>query len=486
MLKLDTNDLMTAKFPKQEISTEQRKRSRKEWFTAWKNKDKPYAANLNNYLENQNSFESNARTYPRNFPIAIKRAKDIYLEDTDGRIFLDCLAGAGSLALGHNHDRIQEAILECVQNENALLTLDITTPIKDKFVKTLMSVLPEALSKKAKIQFCSPSGADAIEAATKLVKIATGRGSIFCFSGGYHGMTHGALSMTSAKATKRPVQNLMKDVYFMPFPYNLRCPFGVGGKEAERISLYYIEQMLEDCHSGVDLPAAFLLEVVQGEGGTIPASDFWLQGIRKITEKYDIPLIIDEVQTGIGRTGNMFAFQQSGIVPDVVVISKAIGGSLPLSLVVYDEKLDKWKPGAHAGTFRGNQMAMATGTVVLDTIIKDNLLENVREVSSYFMTELKKMEQQYSFIGEVRGRGLMIGIEIINPEKAANRLWRTQPDATLAKHIQRECFVNGLIIETGGRASCVLRLLPPLTITIEEAKAIIKILKNILESVKKL
>ncbi|MEO0776648.1 MAG: diaminobutyrate--2-oxoglutarate transaminase family protein, partial [Bacteroidota bacterium] len=316
---------------------------------------------------------------------------------------------------------------------------------------------------------------DGIEAAIKLVKTATGRRGIFTFKGGYHGMSHGALAMTGAKSPKRAIHNLMKDVTFLPFPYHYRCPFGVGGAKAEEISLHYIENLLRDTHSGVNLPAAFILEVVQGEGGSIPASNEWIRGIRKITARYEIPLIIDEVQAGIGRTGTMFAFEASGIIPDVVVSSKAVGGSLPLSIVMYRDYLDQWGPGAHAGTFRGNQMAMATGMAVIQYIQDHQLVDNAAQVGNYLMTKLRKLQEKYPVIGEVRGRGLMIGVEIVDTTAKPNALGSYPTNGSLASRIQRECFREGLIVETGGRADCVLRLLPPLTLTAEQAKTIVDI-----------
>ena len=435
------------------------------------------------YLDRQQQFESNARSYPRRIPIAIKEAQDIYVTDVEGNKYIDCLSGAGSLALGHNHPCIHEAISKCVDTKLPLLTLDLTTPIKDEFVETLLNLLPKGFKEKAKIQFCSPCGADAIEAAIKLAKIATGRSSVFSFSGSYHGMTNGALALTANTKIKDPVLNLMKDVFFLPYPYSYRCPFGLGGEEAERVSLYYIENLLKDSHSGLNIPAAFILEAVQGEGGTIAASPTWLQGIRRITKKYDIPLIIDEVQAGIGRTGDMFAFEESGIIPDVIVISKAIGGSLPLSLIVYSDHLDKWKPGSHAGTFRGNQMAMATGTAVLNHIKKNNLVNNSKEKGKYIKKIFNEFKELYPFIGDVRGRGLMIAIEIVDITHEPDQLGSYPPNPELASKIQRLCFENGLIIETGGRQSTVLRLLPPLTLTVAQTHTIINILDEVFKSI---
>jgi diaminobutyrate-2-oxoglutarate transaminase len=436
------------------------------------------------YILRQNKYESNARSYPRRIPIAIKKAEGLFVTDMNGKKYIDCLAGAGSIALGHNHPVILEAIKHCIDNKHALLTLDLTTPIKDKFVKALFEILPTDFRKEAKVQFCSPSGADAVEASIKLAKIATARSNVFAFSGSYHGVTHGTLALTGNKAIKENVPNLMNGVTFLPFPYHYRCPFGIGGEKAEKISLNYIESLLEDSHSGVSLPAAFILEAVQGEGGTIPASAFWLKGIREITKKYNIPLILDEVQSGIGRTGYMFAFEEAEITPDIIVISKAIGGSLPLSLIVYRDYLDRWNPSAHAGTFRGNQMAMAAGIAVLNYIKDHDLIKNVQEKGEYLKNAFLDLQKQYSFIGEVRARGLMIGLEIVDIKQKSNDLNSFPVDPVLTSEIQKKCFENGLIVETGGRYSAVLRFLPPLTLNKEEADQIIQILQTTLFELK--
>jgi diaminobutyrate-2-oxoglutarate transaminase len=307
------------------------------------------------YLDRQQGYESNARTYTRRLPLVIHKAKGLYVTDVDGRVYLDCLAGAGALALGHNPPVVIEALRRHLSEELPLHTLDLATPTKDQFVEELFASLPPEFASRAKIQFCGPTGADAVEAALKLVKTATGRRSILAFQGGYHGQTHGTLALMGNLGPKAPLAGLMPDVHFLPYPYTYRCPFGCAVCDGRHLSAY-VENLLDDPESGIAPPAGLILEVVQGEGGSIPAPDDWLRDVRRITRERDIPLIVDEIQTGWGRTGKLYAFEHAGIVPDVVVLSKAIGGSLPLAVVVYHEDLDTWKPGAHTGTFRGNQL----------------------------------------------------------------------------------------------------------------------------------
>lgn len=430
------------------------------------------------YLKQQEKRESNARSYPRRIPIAIEEAEGIYVKDADGRKFIDCLAGAGTLALGHNHPVVIDAIEKVLHDKRPLHTLDLTTPVKEEFVSEVFDSLPEEFAKRAKIQFCGPTGGDAIEAAIKLVKTATGRRSVLSFQGGYHGATHGTMALSGNLGPKQNVQGLMPDVHFMPYPYAYRCPFGMGGDDTHKISAKYIENLLYDPESGILPPAAMILEVVQGEGGSIPAPIEWLREIRRITKERNIPLIIDEVQTGIGRTGELFAFQHAGIIPDVVVLSKAIGGSLPLSVVIYDRELDKWAPGAHIGTFRGNQMAMAAGTATLKYIKENNLSQHAKELGDKLMLDLSILQNEIPEIGDVRGRGLMVGAEIVNPKIPSGQKWTFAANPELASRIQRECFNRGLILEVGGRHGSVIRFLPPLIITEEQLDDVIAIFKD--------
>ncbi len=436
------------------------------------------ASRNHEYLTKQASRESNARSYPRRLPLVIAEAEGVYVKDMDGKVYYDCLAGAGTLALGHNHPVVIQAMKEMLEQKRPLHTLDITTPIKEAFVDELFACLSQSFADQAKIQFCGPTGGDAIEAAIKLAKTATGRRSVLSFQGGYHGSTHAAMSLSGTLGQKAKVQGLMPDVHFLPYPYAFRCPFGVGGEQTHQLSSRYIERLLDDPESGIVKPAAMILEAVQGEGGAIPAPIEWLQEMRRITQERDIPLIIDEVQTGLGRTGSLFAFEQAGIVPDIVVLSKAIGGSLPLSVVVYNKKLDQWQPGAHIGTFRGNQLAMAAGLATLKYLQAHSIPERAAQTGEYLMEKLRGLQDKVNSIGDVRGRGLMIGIEIVDPQQAPDALGHYPAHPELASRIQQACFKRGLILEVGGRHSAVIRFLPPLIITKEQIDDIFEMFLN--------
>ena len=400
------------------------------------------------------------------------------ITDTEGREYYDCLAGAGTLALGHNHETVVGAIRDVLDQQIPLHTLDLATPLKLSYMQELFSLLPEEIRDQSKIQFCGPTGADAVEAAIKLVKHATGGKSILAFQGGYHGSTQATMSMSGNLSKKESLQSLLPDVHFLPFPYEYRCPFGVGEGMTARLSAQYIENLLDDCESGIAAPCGVIVETVQGEGGAIPADLEWLRALRRITAERNIPLIIDEVQTGIGRTGRMFSFEHAGIVPDVIICSKAVGGSLPMSVVIYKEELDQWKPGAHTGTFRGNQLAMAAGLATLRYIQEHNVMHNVLLRSEQFMTRLLALKDRFAEIGDVRGRGLMIGVEVVNPQGSKDRLGHYLQHGELASVIQQQCFRNGLIVELGGRHSAVVRFLPPLNITEEEAGEVLDIFER--------
>lgn len=427
------------------------------------------------YLERQAQRESNARTYPRRIPIAIREAKGIYVKDADGNCYLDCLSGAGTLALGHNHPVVIDALQEMLKSNHPLHTLDLTTPTKDRFVDELFASLPPSFANHARIQFCGPTGADAVEAAVKLVKTATGRRSMLSFQGGYHGMSHGALSLTGNLTAKLAVPGLMSDVHFLPYPYTYRCPFGLGAEAGSQTSSRYIEHILNDPESGMTPPAGMIVELVQGEGGVIPAPDDWVHRIRQVTRDRHIPLIVDEIQTGLGRTGKLYAFEHAGITPDVVLLSKAIGGGLPLSVVLYHESLDQWQPGAHAGTFRGNQMAMAAGIATLRYIQEHQLTDHAQAMGDRLLVQLRQIQREFPCFGDVRGRGLMIGVEVVDINTEPNIQGSYPAHPALAKRIQQECLRRGLILELGGRYGSVVRFLPPLIVTAEQVDRISEI-----------
>jgi diaminobutyrate-2-oxoglutarate transaminase len=415
-------------------------------------------------LARQDERESAARTYARTFRIVPVHARGMTVTGADGRTYLDCLSGAGTLALGHNHPVVVEAVQRVIERGAPWHALDIATPEKDEFTDALFAALPPGLARRAKVHFCGPAGTDAVEAALKLTRTATGRHGVAAFTGGYHGMTAGALAVSGGVAVKEAMSGVAAEAVRLPFPYSYRCPFGIGDAAGE-LSARYVERLLDDPNGGVVTPAAMILEAVQGEGGVVPAPLPWLRTMRRITAERGIPLVVDEVQTGVGRTGTMWAVDAAGVEPDVLVLSKAIGGSLPLAVVVYADHLDAWAPGAHTGTFRGTTLAMAAGAATLRHVLAERLPERAAVLGERLRAGLRALQPAHPSIGEVRGRGLMNGVELVEPAAEPDACGARPAAPALAVAVRAECLRRGLIVELGGRHDAVLRLLPPLVVT---------------------
>ncbi|WP_326770469.1 diaminobutyrate--2-oxoglutarate transaminase family protein (plasmid) [Streptomyces sp. NBC_01591] len=419
-------------------------------------------------LERQARRESNARTYPRRLPFAVKRGEGSFLEDLDGNVFLDFLSGAGVLPLGHNPPEPLAAAHR--QLDELVHGLDFPTPVKDEFTELTLGMLPGSMPSRTKIHFCGPTGANAVEAALKLCKTATGRTDVISFQGGFHGSSLATLSITGLVAQKAPVGGRMPGVHFFPYAHCHRCPLGLKRNTCAVNCAGYLERSLTDPNGGIPLPAAVILELVQGEGGVIPADPEFVRRLWAVTRELDIPLIVDEVQSGCGRTGTWFAFEQYGIEPDVVVASKALSGvGLPAAVILYDKRLDVWLPGAHSGTFRGNQAAFAAGVATIEAVRRDGVLANVRERSAQLTRRLTELRALTPRVSDIRGLGLMTGVELADPATG-------EPASELALHVQREALLRGLIIELGGRDDGVLRLLPPLNCTAAEVDTAVDIL----------
>jgi diaminobutyrate-2-oxoglutarate transaminase len=415
------------------------------------------------YLDRQERRESNARTYPRRLPIAVKRAQGSFLEDVDGNVYIDFLTGAGTLSLGHNHPELVAA----VQEQLGLFVhgLDLPTPIKDRFTEAQLGMLPEPMRDRMKLHFCGPTGANGIEAAIKLCKTVTGRSDVVAFQGGFHGSTAGAMAVTGDLGPKARIHGSLPGVHFFPYSYCNRCPLGLERSTCDTNCVGYLERALTDANGGMVRPAAVLLEPVQGEGGVIPATLEFAQRLRAITRSLNIPLIVDEVQTGCGRTGTWFAFEQYGIEPDVVVASKALSGiGLPVAVLIYDRAMDGWAPGAHIGTFRGNQLAFAAGVAAIEVVKRDGILDNVRARGEQLRGHLEGLARRTRWVSEVRGRGLMLGLELADPETGLQA-------SALAREVQAAALRNGLILEVGGRDDCVVRMLPALNVTADVVDA---------------
>lgn len=419
-------------------------------------------------LERQRQLESAAVSYPKRLPIAVRRAAGSYVEDLDGNVFLDFLTGAGSLPLGHCHPKVVRAAQ--LQMEVFCHGLDFPSEAKSRFMDTLLDALPQSLAGEYKVHFCAPTGADAIEAAIKLCKLYTGGDEVISFQGGYHGCSNGAMAATGLRAMKARIGGRMPGVHFFPYSACHACPLDLSRDTCSTNCIGMLENSLDDPNGGLARPAAVMLELVQGEGGVIPADVDFVQRLRKLTQRHAIPLIVDEIQTGWGRTGKWFSFEHYGIEPDVFTASKGLSGlGMPVSVLYYRKKMNVWPTGAHIGTFRGNQVAFAAGVAAAEIFRDEEILKNVGARGAELEGGLAALASEFGWIRNVRGLGLMLGFDIVDARTG-------KPNAQAAAQFQTLALRRGLMLELGGRDDTVVRVLPALNITpqiVDEALGIL-------------
>jgi diaminobutyrate--2-oxoglutarate aminotransferase len=392
-----------------------------------------------------NRLESGVRSYCRLFPTVFDRAQGSWLYDRDGKSYIDFFCGAGSLNYGHNPPEIKRAIIDYLGSDGIAHGLDMATVAKENFLTEFESIILRPRGLEYRVQFVGPTGANGIEAALKLVRKVTNRRGIVAFTHAFHGLSSGALSITANTAYRNQSYMQRNDVTFMPFD-------GYLGESVD--TLDYFERCLTDCGSGLDVPAAVILETVQAEGGVNVAGLDWLKRLQALCQRFQMLLIIDDVQAGCGRTGNFFSFERAGLYPDVVVLSKAISGfGLPMSIVLLKPEIDVWQPGEHSGTFRGNNLAFVSGAAALRFWRNNDFTHRISERSAILSEHLTSISREYSQLGsKVRGLGLIFGLDVVTPERA----WQ----------IVQNCFKSGLIIELCGPGRNVLKFLPSLVIEI--------------------
>ncbi|NIC40023.1 diaminobutyrate--2-oxoglutarate transaminase [Aquabacterium sp. A08] len=406
-------------------------------------------------------LESEVRGYCRSFPAVFSSAKGAWMTDTEGRRHLDFFCGAGVLNYGHNPDPIKQALLGYLMRDGITHTLDMYSEAKQRFIERFDQVILQPRGLRYKFQFPGPTGTNAVEAALKLARKVTGREQVVGFTNAFHGMTLGALAVTG-NGFKRAGAGV-------PLGHSASVPFD-GYLGADTDTLDYFEALLKDSGSGMDMPAAVIVETVQAEGGVNVASAEWLQRLRRITAEHGIVLIVDDIQVGCGRTGRFFSFEEAGIVPDIVTLSKSLSGyGLPLALVLIRPELDQWAPGEHNGTFRGHCPAFVTATAALQFWETDALARSVQHKGRVVEQRLRAMAQRWAPGAQVRGRGLIWGIEFA--------------DGTLAGRVSQACFERGLVIETAGIDDQVLKLLPSLTLTEAELAHGLDVIEDSLRAV---
>ncbi|MFW5926821.1 MAG: diaminobutyrate--2-oxoglutarate transaminase [Wenzhouxiangella sp.] len=402
---------------------------------------------MSHHLDTINRLESDVRSYVRNFPTVFTHSRGARLIDEDGREFIDFFAGAGVLNYGHNNPRIKSALMDYLSEDRIVHSLDMATSARAEFLERFEEVILKPRGMDYKVQFPGPTGTNAVEAALKLARKVTGRHNVISFTNGFHGMTLGSLSVTG-NAMKRAGAGV-------PLSNASQLPFDGYLEQGSDTSLELLERILSDEGSGIDKPAAVILETVQAEGGVNVARMEWLERLSEIVERHDVLLIVDDIQVGCGRTGPFFSFEPAGIKPDIVCLSKSLSGfGLPLAVTLFRPELDKWMPGEHNGTFRGHNPAFVTATKALDYWADETLSGEVERKTGIIESRLDALVERLPVQATRRGRGFIQGIAFDNAE--------------LAGKASAAAFEKGLIIETAGVDDQVLKLLPPLTISDED------------------
>lgn len=386
-------------------------------------------------------MESEVRGYIRSFPAVFDRAEGAELFDENGNRYIDFFAGAGTLNYGHNNPLVSDALIEYLQHKGIVHGLDKATVAKKEFLQKFRDTILNPRDLKYKVQFTGPTGTNAVETAFKLARMVKRRSNIIAFTNGYHGLTMGALAATGNYFYKDESYGSRVNTAFMPYD-------GFLGEGVDTID--YMRRFLSDGSSGVDLPAAVIVETVQGEGGINVASVEWLKRLEALCREFDILLIIDDIQVGNGRTGTFFSFERAGINPDMVCLSKSIGGGLPMALLLLRPELDQWQPGEHTGTFRGNNLAFVAAVQTLAYWDNDDLSKAVEYKGKIIKDALEKMAEDFPELKpSARGLGMVWGLEMA---------------PGMANEASREAFERGLLVETAGANDQVLKFLPSLLI----------------------
>lgn len=402
-------------------------------------------------------LESEVRGYCRSWPTVFKKSKGAYMWDVDGKKYVDFFAGAGVLNYGHNDEGLQRALIEYIQSDGVMHGLDMATEAKEKFLATFEEVILKPRGMEYKVQFPGPTGTNAVEAALKLARKVTGRNLVLGFTNAFHGMTLGSLSVTGNEMKRRGAG--------VPLQYSVSMPYE-GFFDDEVDTIEYLRAYMAANGSGVESPAAIIVETVQAEGGLGTASLEWLRNLQEVCREFGSLLIVDDIQAGCGRTGGFFSFEEAGIEPDIICMSKSLSGlGLPLALDLIKPEHDIWDPGEHNGTFRGFNGAFVTATETLNRFWRDDTFEKeVERKAALIRKELDAITAEFPDAKfEHRGRGLIQGL--------------FSPVPGLAEAVTAEGFERGLIIEQSGPEAEVMKLLPPLIIedeTLAEGFAIIR------------
>ncbi|RDZ38194.1 aspartate aminotransferase family protein [Haloferax sp. Atlit-47N] len=423
-------------------------------------------------LEKQQRIDSSAVSYPEDIPIAFDSGKGATVRDADGNTFIDMFAGIGVLNVGHSNPYVLDAVHE--QTDKFVHTVDFPTEARLDLIEKLDEIAPEGLRGNNRVVFGGPTGSDAIEASIKLAKYNTEGTGLVAFRGAYHGATSGAMSLTGNKKFKGDYAPLLPDVVHAPYPNTVEM--GKGPQEAVDHCLEEVKAIFEDPYGGLANPAGIFVEPIQGEGGVVTPPKGFLKGLRDIADDNGVPLVFDEIQSGLGRSGKWWASEWYGVTPDVMTSAKALGGTgFPLSATIYHEDLDTWGSGDHAGTYRGHVVGMRAGTRAIEYIQEHDLLAHARDLGQYIRGRLSEVAEDNPRIVDVRGKGLFIGAEFVDAEG--------NPDGDAADALQQYCFERGVLVWKAGRHGNILRLLPPLVLTRDLAETALDVITDGIESV---
>lgn len=411
------------------------------------------------------TYESEVRSYCRSFPTVFTRAKGSFLYDENGKAYIDFFCGASALNYGHNNDDIKEKIIAYLESDGVSHALDMYTAAKRELLDCFQDRVLKPRGFDYKIMFPGPTGTNGVEAALKLARKIKKRPNVFALMGAFHGMTLGALALTTDVASREGAGVPLTHVTHIPAPYMF----------PELDTIKYMETLIKDDHSGVDKPAALIIEVVQAEGGIYVFEDEWLRRCETFCKENDILFIVDDIQVGCCRTGSFFSFEPAGIHPDMVILSKSIGGyGVPFALTLFKPELDVWAPAEHNGTFRGNQMAIVAAKagldVMLDQHVEDQVFAKAPKMEAFLQKEIQPLDSRI----QIRGKGMLWGIDF------------TQlGGGETAKQVSSVAFDNGLIIERAGRDNAVLKLMPDLLTTEETLTRGLEILRDAIAAVLK-
>lgn len=409
------------------------------------------------------AIESEVQSYARAFPVLFHRAKGCWLYNDEDKAYLDFLAGAGTLNYGHNNEHLKEALINYIQSDGITHGLDLHTQAKQRFLEALNTLILQPRGLSYRVQFTGPTGTNAVEAALKVARNVTGRANIVAFTNGFHGVSLGSMAATGNSHHRDAAGIGLSGVTHLPFD---------GYKDQNIDSVALLDAMVSDASSGMDKPAGVIVETIQGEGGLNVASAEWLRALEKVCHKHDMLLIVDDIQAGCGRSGRFFSFEEAGIKPDLVTLSKSLSAyGLPFAITLIKPEFDTWKPGEHNGTFRGNNHAFITAAKALQHYWSDERFQNeVQEKARQLSSRLQQIAGKYDKSRLcAKGRGFMQGLEFSN--------------GSLASAICGEAFKRGLIIETSGAEGQVVKCLCPLTITPQELDQGLDILEQSIATV---